>query len=140
MKQNIIRKLVASSIIMLLTSCTNSLVSTNIDKENFNHYFSAGNVKIYSQEQDIQSNYQLVGIVQGQDCQRKAHHAAPDEVIARTQARRQAFDKKANGIVFSKCALLSHEQLSQLNNSSDAKQCHAIIVCYAKAYTIKTTD
>lgn len=125
-----------SLITTLITSCSANFVSTNLDKENFNDYFSAAHVKIYQSEQDINARYQLIGVVEGQDCQIKAHHAVPDEVNARTQARRQAFEQKANGIIFSNCALLSQEQLAQLNNSNDAQQCYALVVCYAKAYAI----
>ena len=122
----------------LTVSCSNQYVSTNLDEENFNQYFSASKVKIYNSEKDINSRYQFIGSVEGQDCQVKAHHAVPDEINARTQARQQAFDKKANGVVFSGCALLTQEQLAQQNNSNDALQCHAIVICYAKAYAIET--
>jgi RcsF protein len=133
-------KLCVSPLLLLLASCSNNFVSTNIDKDNFNDYFSAGKVKIYQSEKDIEASYQLVGIVEGQDCQIKAHHAVPDEINARTEARRQASDKGANGIVFSQCALLSHDRLVQLNNSTDAQQCHAIVICYAKAYAVEVTQ
>jgi len=125
-------------VIALLASCSTPNVSTNLDKENFRDYFSAGNVEIYQSEKSINARYQFIGVVEGQDCQIKAHHAVPDEINARTQARRQAFDKQANGIVFSSCVLLPPEQLAQLNNSNDAQQCHAIVICYAKAYAIET--
>jgi len=131
-------KILLSPLLLLMTSCSNNFVSTNLDKNNFKDYFSASNVKIYQREKDFNARYQFIGIVEGQDCQVKAHHAAPDEVNARTEARQQAYDKQANGIVFSKCALLTQEQLAQLNDSTDAQQCHAIVICYAKAYAIET--
>ena len=131
-------KLLISPLIVLLTSCSVENLSTNLDKDNFSDYFSAGNVEIYKNEKDIMARYQFIGAVEGQDCQTKAHHAVPDEINARTQARRQAFDKQANGIVFSGCALLTQQQLSQLNNSNDAQQCHAIVICYAKAFSIES--
>jgi len=127
-----------SPLIILMASCSTHNVSTNLDKQNFSNYFSAANVEIYQSEKDINASYQFIGAVEGQDCQIKAHHAVPDEINARTQARRQAFDKQANGIVFSNCALLAQEQLAQLNNSNDAQRCHAIVICYAKAYAIET--
>jgi RcsF protein len=125
-------------LITLLIGCSANNVSTNLDKKNFSDYFSAGNVEIYKNEKEINARYQFIGSVEGQDCQAKSHHAVPDEITARTQARRQAFDKKANGIVFSQCALISQEQLAQLNNTNDAQQCFAIVICYAKAYAIET--
>lgn len=123
--------------ILLTSSCSNRYVSTNLDQENFRRYFSPSNVKVYQTENDIPGNYQFIDIVEGQDCQVKPHHAEPDEINARTHARQQAFELKANGIVFSKCVLLSQAQLKNLQNSNDAKQCHAIVICYGKAYAIE---
>jgi RcsF protein len=131
-------KLLISTLLLLITSCSNNFFSTNLDKDNFRDYFSPSNVKIYQSEQDINARYQFIGIVEGQDCQVKAHHAAPDEINARTEARRLAYEKQANGIVFTKCALIPQEQLVQLSDSTDAQQCHAIVICYAKAYAIET--
>jgi len=124
-------------IIALLSSCNSSYVSTNLDEKNFSHYFSASKVKIFDHENEINAHYQYIGVVEGQDCQIKPHHAAPDEINARTQARQQAFKKKGNGVIFTGCTLLTPKQLSQLNNSNDAQQCHAIVICYAKAFAIK---
>ena len=122
---------------MLLTSCSVPYVSTNLDKSNFSNYFSPSNVKIYKSESDIKTRYQFIDTVEGEDCQSKAHHALPDEINARTQARLNAFSLNANGVVFSKCAVLTQEELSSLNKSNDAQQCHSIIICYAKAYAIE---
>jgi len=126
----------------LLTSCSNNYVSTNLDKNNFNDYFSASVVKIVDSEKDFSGRYQYIGAVEGQDCQVKAHHAAPDKINARTQARQQAFNMDANAVVFSGCAVLEQAQLAQLNSqgskvSNNAQQCHAIVICYAKAYVIE---
>lgn len=123
--------------IILITSCSSRHISTNLDKENFSDYFSASKVKIYKQEKEIKTRYKYIGVVEGQDCQIKPHHAVPDEINARTQARHQAFEQQANGVIFTGCALLTSEQLAQLNNSSDAQQCHAIVICYAKAFVIE---
>lgn len=124
--------------LILTVSCSNRYVSTNLDKENFNQYFSASNVKIYKSENDFSGQYRYIGAVEGQDCQEKPHHAQPDEINARTQARQQAFNLQANAIVFSTCTLLSQEQLAQLSMSNDAKQCNALVVCYGKAYAVDT--
>ncbi|MDX2369689.1 MAG: Rcs stress response system protein RcsF [Colwellia sp.] len=123
--------------IILITSCSSRHISTNLDKENFSDYFSASKVKIYKQEKEIKTRYKYIGVVEGQDCQIKPHHAVPDEINARTQARHKAFEQQGNGVIFTGCALLTSEQLAQLNNSSDAQQCHAIVICYAKAFVIE---
>ncbi|TPH12870.1 Rcs stress response system protein RcsF [Litorilituus lipolyticus] len=136
MKNKIILTIFTS--ITLLSSCSsNYVVSTNLDKENFDHYFSASKVKIYDKESELPGPYKFVGLVEGQDCQAMSHQAQPDKINARTQARQQAYQHGANAIVFSGCALLDSEKLSKLNASNDAKQCHAIIICYARAFKTK---
>ena len=124
--------------ITLITGCNSRHVSTNFDKENFSDYFSASKVEIYEQAKDIKTRHNYIGVVEGQDCQIKPHHAAPDEINARTQARRQAFEQQANAVVFTGCALITSEQLAKLNNSNDAQQCHAIVICYAKAFAVES--
>jgi len=137
-KTNILLALAISTLVLLISACsTNYQISTNLDKENFQHYFSAAEVNIYENEQDITARHQFIGLVEGQDCQEKPYHAAPDKINARTQARQQAFEQKANAIVFTGCAELAPEQLAQLSRSNDAQQCHAIIICYGRAFAVE---
>ncbi|SEL45803.1 RcsF protein [Colwellia chukchiensis] len=113
-----------------VAGCANiNQVSTNLDKENFQHYFSPTNVRILTQEQELGSDYRFLGLVEGQSCQAKAHHAVPNEIDARTQARRQAFGLGANAIIFSQCVLIEDDQA--------AKHCLATLVCYGRAYHIE---
>ncbi|MDP7592734.1 MAG: Rcs stress response system protein RcsF [Litorilituus sp.] len=132
-------KYTALLLILTLSACSNLyFVSTNLDKDNFHQYFSASAVKMYKHERDIAVKHQFIGPVEGQDCQEKPHHAAPDKIIARTQARQQAYLLQANGIVFTACAELTPEELSKHNRTNDARQCHAITICYGKAYVVET--
>lgn len=136
MQINMNLKILLSFLLMFISSCSSSFVTTNLDKENFSTYFSAANVKVFKSAKEIKSSFELMGIVEGQDCQLKPHHAVPDKINARTQARRKAANLKANGIVFTSCVLLSQSQLEQLNNNNPAQQCHAMVICYGKAYAI----
>lgn len=121
----------------MISGCQNNLqVSTNLDKENFQQYFSANKVKIYQNEQDIKQKYQALGVVEGEDCQLKAHHAAPNEINARTQARQKAFEKQGNGIIFTGCALINESE--KANYGLESKQCYAVLVCYAKALKVQS--
>ncbi len=114
---------------LLLFSCSNLSTTTNLDSENFVNYFAPSKVKIYPNEQALPAQHRLIGLVEGQDCQIKAHHAQPDEINARTDARRKANALNANGIIFSECALI------------EDKSCHAMLLCYGKAYQIlESTD
>lgn len=113
-----------------ITSCANiDNISTNLDKENFDNYFAPSKVKILSSESELDSNSRLLGIVEGEDCQAKAHFAEPDEINARTQARGKAYELGANAIIFTGCANIIPE-----NN----KQCVAIKLCYGKAYLVES--
>jgi RcsF protein len=133
-----LKKSLIMILLIMITSCNNTYVVSNLDKNNFTQYFSAAQVEIYKQEKDIKTRHNYIGVVEGQGCQIKPHHAAPDEINARTSARRQAFEQQANAIIFTGCALLTSEQLARLNNSSDAQQCHAIVICYAKAFAVES--
>ncbi|MCO4799497.1 MAG: rcsF protein [Colwelliaceae bacterium] len=132
MKKSIIVKLLSLALLpLLIFSCANRYsVSTNLDRENFKHYFSPSKVKIYQDEQSITGKYRYIGSVDGEDCQKKVHHQVPDEVIARTDARRKAFQLGANAIVFTGCALIEKNEAN--------KQCVSTKVCYGKAYQISS--
>ena len=94
-----------------LTGCsTYYTVSTNLDKENFQTYFSPSKVEIVESEADFNGRFKLIGLVEGQDCQAKAHHAKPNKIAARTQARRQAYDQESNAVIFTGCALISDDK------------------------------
>lgn len=129
------------SLPLLLTACASRYtVTTNLDNESFTHYFSPAKVIIYKDEKSMltdsrekkQQKFRYLGSVEADDCQAKPHHQAPDEINARTQARRQAYKLGANAIVFSGCALIE-------NNKAD-KQCVATTVCYAKAYHVTANE
>lgn len=112
-------------ILPLLTSCAQvSDVSTNLDKENFKQYFSPSKVKIVDDESHFEGKYKMVGLVEGEDCQVKPHHAAPDLIEARTMARGKAYDLGANAIVFSGCTTVKTDR------------CLANLICYGKAYQV----
>lgn len=115
---------------MTLSACSSQYtLSTNLDKENFRNYYSHSQVKVVEDESEFSGRFKLIGMVEGQNCQAKSHHALPDEIEARTQARRNAFEQQANAIVFTGCALINDDQANQ--------QCVATVVCYGKAYQVE---
>lgn len=117
--------------ILGLAGCAESyVVSTNLDSENFENYFGPGKVTIYQDESEFADQYfQQIGLVEGQDCQEMKHHAAPDDIRARTDARLKAYKLGANGIIFSGCALV--------DQVPDGSQCVSTKVCYGIAYKIE---
>ncbi len=123
-------------VILLLSACHHSYnLTTNIDKDNFKTYFSASQVHIYPNEQAIKTNYRLIGLVEGEDCQKKSHHAQPSKVNARTDARKKAYQRQANGIIFTSCVIIP--TVKPINKKAPA--CIATQVCYAKAYQISSS-
>lgn len=101
-------------------------LSSNIDPEAFDTYFAPSSVKIYESVEHMPTEHELVGVVQGEDCQKASHLAAPDEIRARTQARQQAHKLEANAIIFSGCA------------SIENPQCHSALICTGTAYKVIT--
>jgi len=117
----------------LLTSCSNNFDShTNLDAENFTNYFAPSTVKIINSADEITGPHKYLGLVEGEDCQVKTHHAKPDEIVARTDARNKAAQLNANAIVFTGCTMLTGE--------STARQCISSTVCYGQAYYLKSSD
>lgn len=98
----------------LLASCAKTYqVSTNLDPENFTNAFAPAHVKQYQSVEALPEPKQLLGIVSGISCQEKPHLAAPSDVEARTDARRQAFDLGANAIVFTACVAIENKMCVQ---------------------------
>lgn len=120
----------ALSTALLLPGCAKiNDISTNLDRDNFKHYFSPTKVQIIESEKDFTGKYKFVGLVEGESCQEKAHHAAPNEIDARTEARRNAYKLDANAIIFSQCVMIEQDQA--------AKYCVASTVCYGRAYQVE---
>ncbi|WP_371373225.1 Rcs stress response system protein RcsF [Thalassotalea aquiviva] len=103
-------------------------IDTNLDKENFDKYFAISKVEVYEQESDIKQAYQYIDLVEGESCQVRANDVPANITEARTQARKQAASLNANALVISSCI-----------NIEDT-QCHALLVCYGKAYKVKFND
>lgn len=129
-KRNIATVILVSS---LAVGCAKiNDISTNLDRDNFKHYFSPTKVKIVESEKELTGKYKFVGLVEGESCQAKAHHAAPNEIDARTQARRKAYELEANAIIFSRCVMIEEDQA--------AKYCVASTVCYGRAYQVEQSS
>lgn len=119
------KKLTLLVLTLLIIGCAPiTSVKTNLDPENFTNYFAPFKVKIYNSIKELPKERQLIGLVEGDDCQQKPHLAAPDQIKAKNMARRQAAELKANAVIFSQCIAVEN------------KACHASIVCYAQAYQV----
>jgi RcsF protein len=106
-------------------SCSgNYTFESNVKPDNAALYFSASKVKMFEDESEFMSSFQYVGLVEGEDCQKKAHLSPPDEINARTEARQAAFLQQANAVIFTHCIDIK------------TKHCVAQVVCYGKAYLL----
>jgi len=124
-----IRQFGLAFIVALLTSaisgCANHYTfSSNLDRQNFEQYFAPSHVKVFPNASDLPMNSQYLGVIEGQDCQAKVHLAEPSMTIAKTDALRNAYAKKANAVVFTGCASVS------------TKQCVQQLICYGEAYQL----
>ena len=126
-----LRNIAAALIVSLLASGCAKIndISTNLDRDNFKNYFAPTKVKIVESEKDFTGKYLFIGLVEGESCQEKSHHAAPNEIDARTEARRQAYKLDANAIIFSQCVIIEEDKA--------AKYCLASTVCYGRAYKVE---
>lgn len=109
----------------LLSGCSNYSFTSNVDKENFDEYFKPSQVTIYSKSDLKSLDYQLLGAVEGSSCQQDKKDLPANIKEARTNARINATNMNANGIVFQSC----------INFEAD-KTCLSNIICYARAIDV----
>lgn len=110
---------------LLLSGCSNYQFSSNVDKDNFDEYFKPSQVTIYSKSDLTDLNYELLGAVEGSSCQQESNALPADRKEARTNARINAANMNANGIVFQSC----------INFEAD-NTCLSNIICYGRAIDV----
>jgi len=118
-------RLIAFTFIVLVSGCSNYQVNSNIDKENFDTYFKPSQVQVYDKKELLDLEYTVLGAVEGSSCQEKSIDIPANEKDARTNARINAADMNANGIVFQTC----------LNFKQD-ETCVSNVICYGRALDV----
>lgn len=114
---------------LLLSACSHYQLSSNLDKENFDEYFKPSQVTIYAKPDLASIDYQLLGAVEGSSCQQGNNDIPADIKEARTNARINAANLNANGIVFQSCI-----------NFEQDKTCISNIICYGRAIKVFVND
>lgn len=109
----------------LLSACSNYQFSSNLDKENFDEYFKPSQVTVYEKTDLMELEYQLIAAVEGSSCQETKNDIPADLKDARTQARINAANMNANGIVFQSCLTFEED-----------KTCVSNIICYGQALNV----
>ncbi len=121
--------LVFSGIALLLSACASDFVfKSNLDGKAINEYFKVGDVVLYDGEVQPKGNFEVLGLVEGEDCQETAKDTPPQMAEARTNARRAAAELGANGFVVKSCFMIT-----EADNS-----CFSRALCVGQA--IKTAD
>lgn len=123
--RRIIMKYLALLTALMLCSCSNFEVKTNLDPSNFTEYFKPSKVTEVTEEQLERMPNRSLGIVSGLSCQIKDGDAIANEADARTEARLKAVDKGANAIKFGKCVRLEN-----------TPACKVSVTCYADALVV----
>lgn len=124
-----LRFLTVSCFMIFLTACSNLHFSSNLDKENFDEYFKPSQVVVYTKSQLAELDYTFIAAVEGSSCQEEEKDLPADIKEARTQARINAANLHANGIVFQQC----------LTFEADAA-CVSNIICYGRAIDVALPD
>jgi len=115
--------------VLLISGCSNYQFSSNLDKENFDEYFKPSQVTVYDKADLTDLDYRLLGAVEGSSCQLESKDTPADIKEARTNARINAANLGANGIVFQSC----------LNFEKD-KSCISNVICYGRAIDISIDE
>jgi RcsF protein len=100
----------ASAIILLLSACAGEYAfNSNLDSKAINEYFKVGDVTLYEGSSFPSGKYDIIGLAEGEFCQEHANGAPASIEEARTEARKQAADMGANGLIIKQC-MLTEEQ------------------------------
>ncbi|MFD1098511.1 Rcs stress response system protein RcsF [Shewanella litorisediminis] len=98
----------ALAVALLMSACASDYqFSSNLDPKAFNEYFKAGEVTLFEGENQPTGRYEILGLVDGEACQATPQDVPATLADARTDARRKAADKGANGLIIKNCTLIT---------------------------------
>jgi len=119
------RLLFISLFLVFIGGCSHFEYSTNVSKKNFEQYFKPSQVRVYKKSDLKNLDYNIIGAVDGSSCQQKENDLPASEREARTNARVNAANMHANGIVFQTCLTIKPD-----------KTCLSNIICYARGLDV----
>lgn len=115
--------------IVSISGCSQYLFTSNLDKNNFEEYFKPSQVTVYEKSELASLKHTTLGAIDGSSCQEEEKDLPASIEEARTNARINAADMRANGILFQTC----------LNFEPD-NFCVSNIICYGQALNVNTSD
>ncbi|BFL84838.1 Rcs stress response system protein RcsF [Shewanella baltica] len=123
--------ILSSALVLLLSACASDYsFNSNLDGEAINDYFKASDVTLYEGDTLPKDHYELKGLVQGESCQADVNSVPASLADARTEARRNAADKGANGIIIKQCVMLDEA----------AQGCISRALCVGQAVKTATAE
>lgn len=100
------KTILSSALMLLLSACASDYsFNSNLNGEAIDDYFKASDVTLYEGDTLPKGHYELKGLVQGESCQADSNAVPASLADARTEARRAAADKGANGIIIKQCVM-----------------------------------
>ncbi|MFV0595820.1 Rcs stress response system protein RcsF [Shewanella sp.] len=123
--------ILSSALVLLLSACASDYsFNSNLDSEAINDYFKAGDVTLFEGDSLPKGHYELKGLVQGESCQADVNAVPASLSEARTEARRAAADKGANGIIIKQCVMMEEA----------AQGCVSRALCVGQAIKMASAD
>ncbi|RBW45641.1 hypothetical protein DS885_09800 [Psychromonas sp. B3M02] len=118
-------RLLVLTLLILIAGCSDYQLHSNVDKENFETYFKPSKVTVYDKQQLLDLEYTVLGAVEGSSCQIDEIDLPASEAEARTEARINAADMNANGVVFQSCINFERDE-----------SCVSNVICYGRALDV----
>ncbi|MCL1123879.1 Rcs stress response system protein RcsF [Shewanella surugensis] len=102
------RIITSIALILLLSACnSNYTFNSNLNSDAIEDYFKPSEVTVYEANKQPLGKYEIKGLVEGQACQTTENGVPVTIADARTEARRAAADKNANGLMVKNCVLIT---------------------------------
>ncbi|GGI74345.1 Rcs stress response system protein RcsF [Shewanella gelidii] len=96
--------IIALSCTGLLSACANNYTfHSNLNSQAVETYFKPGTVVVFDESNLPKQTYQTLALVEGESCQAKANDQPASAQEARTQARLNAANIQANGLIVRRC-------------------------------------
>lgn len=122
------KSLVVFVVLVSQTACSgNYRVESNISREKWDAYYKHTQVTIYPRSALEGLQWQSLGVVEGLSCQQEPRDPPPTPGQARTELRRNAANRGANGVV----------DLACIPDDEPIAGCQASISCFGEAVLIQ---
>lgn len=123
------KRLLIFTFTIFISGCSHYTLESNLDKENIETYFKPSQVTVYDKDALSKVEYNVLGAVEGSSCQEASNDLTANEKEARTNARINAANMNANGIIFQTCLTFPQDET-----------CLSNVICYGRALDVEAPD